>query len=68
VTLTEVLWASLPGLILLDRGGRLRPEHHDQTIELFATDRAKDMGVRRTLSELCGAKNTCRDIDCDSPP
>jgi AcrR family transcriptional regulator len=35
-TLTEVLWASLHGLIMLDRGGRLRPEHNGQRIELLA--------------------------------
>ena len=36
-TLTEVLWATLHGLIMLDRGGRLRPQHDDQRIELLAT-------------------------------
>jgi AcrR family transcriptional regulator len=36
-TLTEVLWATLHGLILLDRGGRLRPQHDDERIELLAT-------------------------------
>jgi AcrR family transcriptional regulator len=35
-TLTEVLWATLHGLILLDRGGRLRPQHDDERIELLA--------------------------------
>ncbi|CAN5347845.1 TetR/AcrR family transcriptional regulator [soil metagenome] len=35
-TLTEVLWASLHGLILLDRGGRLRPQLDDERIELLA--------------------------------
>jgi AcrR family transcriptional regulator len=36
-TLTEVLWASLHGLIMLERGGRLRPHHEDERIELLAT-------------------------------
>jgi AcrR family transcriptional regulator len=36
-TLTEVLWATLHGLILLDRGARLRPQHDDERIELLAT-------------------------------
>jgi AcrR family transcriptional regulator len=35
-TLTEVLWASLHGLIMLDRGGRLRPDHDDERIALLA--------------------------------
>jgi AcrR family transcriptional regulator len=36
-TLTEVLWATLHGLIMLDRGGRLRPDHGTERIELLAT-------------------------------
>jgi AcrR family transcriptional regulator len=36
-TLTEVFWASLHGLIMLDRGGRLRPQHEGERIELLAT-------------------------------
>ncbi|CAN5437023.1 TetR/AcrR family transcriptional regulator [soil metagenome] len=35
-TLTEVFWAALHGLILLDRGGRLRPRHDAQRVELLA--------------------------------
>jgi AcrR family transcriptional regulator len=35
-TLTEVLWATLHGLIMLDRGGRLRPQHDPERIELLA--------------------------------
>ncbi|AQT79963.1 TetR family transcriptional regulator [Mycolicibacterium litorale] len=35
-TLTEVFWAALHGLIMLDRGGRLRPEHASERIELLA--------------------------------
>jgi AcrR family transcriptional regulator len=34
-TLTEVLWAALHGLITLDRGGRLRPEHRAARIDLL---------------------------------
>ncbi len=36
-TLTEVFWAALHGLIMLDRGGRLRPQHDRERIELLAT-------------------------------
>jgi AcrR family transcriptional regulator len=36
-TRTEMLWATLHGLIMLDRGGRLRPHHDDERIELLAT-------------------------------
>jgi AcrR family transcriptional regulator len=36
-TLTEVLWATLHGLIMLDRGGRIRPQHDAERIELLAT-------------------------------
>lgn len=35
-TLTEVFWAALHGLIMLDRSGRLRPEHGGERIELLA--------------------------------
>ncbi|WP_197379847.1 TetR/AcrR family transcriptional regulator [Mycolicibacterium mengxianglii] len=35
-TRTEVLWATLHGLIMLDRGGRLRPQHDGDRIELLA--------------------------------
>lgn len=35
-TLAEVFWTSLHGLILLDRGGRLRREYNDVRIELLA--------------------------------
>jgi AcrR family transcriptional regulator len=35
-TLTEVLWGALHGLIMLDRGGRLRPHHGDERIEMLA--------------------------------
>jgi AcrR family transcriptional regulator len=34
-TLTEVFWAALHGLTSLGRGGRLRPEHEAQRIELL---------------------------------
>jgi AcrR family transcriptional regulator len=34
-TLTEVLWAALHGLITLDRGGRLRPEHRAARTDLL---------------------------------
>ena len=34
-TLTEVLWAALHGLITLDRGGRLRPEHRAARVDLL---------------------------------
>jgi AcrR family transcriptional regulator len=34
-TLTEVFWAALHGLITLDRGGRLRPEHDAERVELL---------------------------------
>jgi AcrR family transcriptional regulator len=37
-TLAEVVWAGLHGLITLDRGGRLRPEHHDARIDLLVAD------------------------------
>ena len=33
--LTEALWAALHGLIVLDRGARLRPEHHLDRIDLI---------------------------------
>jgi AcrR family transcriptional regulator len=36
-TLTEVLWASLHGLITLDRNGRLRPDHHAERIDTLIT-------------------------------
>jgi hypothetical protein len=36
-TLTEVFWGALHGLIMLDRGGRLRPQHDGERIELLAT-------------------------------
>jgi AcrR family transcriptional regulator len=32
-TLAEVVWASLHGLITLDRSGRLRPEHHAERVD-----------------------------------
>jgi AcrR family transcriptional regulator len=32
-TLTEVVWASLHGLITLDRSGRLRPDHHAERVD-----------------------------------
>jgi AcrR family transcriptional regulator len=32
-TLSEVAWASLHGLITLDRGGRLRPDHHAERVD-----------------------------------
>lgn len=35
-TRTEVFWAALHGLITLDRGGRLRPEHDVERVELLA--------------------------------
>lgn len=34
-TLAEVLWAALHGLITLDRGGRLRPEHRAERVDLL---------------------------------
>jgi AcrR family transcriptional regulator len=33
---TEVLWGALHGLIMLDRGGRLRPQHDAERIEMLA--------------------------------
>jgi AcrR family transcriptional regulator len=36
-TLTELFWAALHGLITLGRGGRLRPEHDTERVELLAT-------------------------------
>ncbi|MDT5142903.1 MAG: hypothetical protein QOI79_2250, partial [Mycobacterium sp.] len=36
-TLTEVIWASLHGLITLDRNGRLRPDHHAERIDTLIT-------------------------------
>src|ERR1700735_1246863 len=32
-TLAEVVWASLHGLITLDRSGRLRPDHHAERVD-----------------------------------
>jgi AcrR family transcriptional regulator len=32
-TLTEVVWASLHGLVTLDRSGRLRPDHHAERVD-----------------------------------
>jgi AcrR family transcriptional regulator len=34
-TLAEVVWAGLHGLITLDRGGRLRPDHRGARIDLL---------------------------------
>jgi AcrR family transcriptional regulator len=34
--LAEVLWAALHGLVLLDRGGRLRPAHRPDRVEAVA--------------------------------
>jgi AcrR family transcriptional regulator len=34
-TLTELLWAALHGLVMLARGGRLRPEHDAERVELL---------------------------------
>ena len=34
-TLTEVLWAALHGLVLLDRGHRLRPDRRGQRLDLL---------------------------------
>lgn len=34
-TLTEVFWAALHGLIMLDRGGRVRPQHAGERIKLL---------------------------------
>ena len=36
-TLAEVVWASLHGLITLDRSGRLRPDHHVQRVDALIT-------------------------------
>ena len=36
-TLAEVVWAALHGLITLDRGARLRPDHHDERIDILVT-------------------------------
>ncbi len=36
-TLTELLWAALHGLVTLDRGGRLRPEHRASRVDLLVT-------------------------------
>lgn len=33
--LTEVLWAALHGLVVLDRGGRLRPDRRDERLDLL---------------------------------
>jgi AcrR family transcriptional regulator len=37
-TLTEVLWATLHGLITLDRGGRLRPDFRDARIDVLVNE------------------------------
>jgi AcrR family transcriptional regulator len=34
-TLAEVLWAALHGLVLLDRGHRLRTDHHRERLDLL---------------------------------
>jgi AcrR family transcriptional regulator len=34
-TLAEVLWAALHGLVTLDRGGRLRPQHQAERVDLL---------------------------------
>jgi AcrR family transcriptional regulator len=36
-TLTEVLWAALHGLVTLGRGGRLRPGHDAERLQLLVT-------------------------------
>ncbi|MFI5590393.1 TetR/AcrR family transcriptional regulator [Amycolatopsis sp. NPDC051758] len=36
-TLTEVFWSTLHGLITLDRGHRLSPEHRDERLALVVT-------------------------------
>ncbi|WP_206686176.1 WHG domain-containing protein [Kribbella qitaiheensis] len=33
--LTELFWSSLHGLITLGRGNRLRPDHHEDRIDLL---------------------------------
>ena len=40
-TRTEVLWAALHGLTTLGRGGRLRPEHDGERVELLAAQFAR---------------------------
>jgi AcrR family transcriptional regulator len=37
-TLTEVVWAALHGLVTLDRGGRLRPEHQAARVDLLVAE------------------------------
>jgi AcrR family transcriptional regulator len=37
-TLAEVVWATLHGLITLDRSGRLRPEFHDARIDVLVSE------------------------------
>ena len=37
-TLAEVLWASLHGLVTLDRSGRLRPDYHAARIDILVDD------------------------------
>src|ERR1700689_930023 len=36
-TLAEVVWATLHGLITLDRTGRLRPDHHAERVDTLIT-------------------------------
>jgi len=43
-TLTELFWAALHGLITLARGGRLRPEHEAERVELLAAQFAQFSG------------------------
>jgi hypothetical protein len=34
-TLTEILWAALHGVVMLDRGHRLRPDHRSSRLDLL---------------------------------
>jgi AcrR family transcriptional regulator len=36
-TLAELMWASLHGLVTLDRSGRLRPDHHVERVDALIT-------------------------------
>jgi len=35
-TATEVLWSALHGMSLLERAGRMRPEHHPHRVDELA--------------------------------
>lgn len=48
-TLAEVLWAALQGLITLDGGGRLRPEHQADRVDVLVAQLCALPGTPQSL-------------------